>query len=412
MDVAVIGGGAAGLMAAATLVEEAAPRVTLFERNPRLGAKVIISGGGRCNVTTGLTSIRAVLARYPRGGRWLRPAMHAFPPAAVIDWFERHGVPLKTEADGRVFPVSDNGHDVVAAFARVLAAGRVDVRLRCRVTAVTPAGAGRFAIATEHGGAGPFEAVILTTGGSAYRHTGSTGDGYGFARSLGHTVTPLYPSLTAWVVAEPWARALAGLSFPDAELAIAGMKARFRGPFLFTHFGVSGPAVFALGSLVADRPFSPEAPLPVRVNLLPELRPEAVDGALQERLGRLGGRAVVNVLDTLLPRSICPVLCALAEVAPRTPAARLPRAARQRLAMLIGALPLPVTGRRSGDEFVTAGGIPTEEVDPVTMQSRLVPGLYLAGEILNVDGFTGGFNLQAAWCTGRAAGSGWKSAQG
>jgi predicted Rossmann fold flavoprotein len=408
--IAVIGGGAAGMMAAATaVVDGGAARVTVFERNPRLGAKVIISGGGRCNVTTGVTDVREVLTRYPRGARWLRHAMHSFPPGAVVRWFEHHGVPLKTEPDLRVFPVSDNGRDVVGVFERIFQQRGVDLRLRHTVTAVECDEDGGFLV-LPHAGAGErFDAVIVTAGGAAFRQTGSQGDGYRFAASLGHTITPLYPSLNAYVVRERWAHDLAGLAFADALLRIparepGGPSYSFRGPFLFTHTGVTGPAVFALCSLAATERYGPDQPMPLTINLLPDLTTETADDLLRGRTESLGGRGVANVLDTLLPRSICAPLCALAGVDPDTRAARLPRAARQALAGAITALPLSVIGRRNGEEFVTAGGVSTDEVDPRTMASRRVPGLYFAGEVLDVDGFTGGYNLQAAWATGRLAG--------
>lgn len=398
------------MMAAAGAVEErrAAP-VTLFERNPRLGAKVIISGGGRCNVTTGVTDVSQVLARYPRGARWLRHAMHSFPPAAVMRWFGGHGVPLKTEPDLRVFPVSDNGRDIVGAFERVFRAHAVDVRLRAAVTAVERDAAGGFLVRTDADTAARFDAVVVTTGGAAFRHTGSQGDGFRFAAALGHTVTPLYPSLNAYVVREGWAHRLAGVGLADALLCIPARTAggpayRVRGPFLFTHAGVTGPAVFALCSLAATEPYDADRPLPLVINLLPELSGQGADDLLRERFAALGGRGVANVLDTLLPRSICPVLCALAGIDAGTHAARLSRADRRALAAAITALPLTVVGRRNGEEFVTAGGVRTDEVDPRTMQSRLVAGLFFAGEVMDVDGFTGGYNLQAAWATGRLAG--------
>jgi len=408
-SIAVIGGGAAGMMAAASAVEgRSGARVTLFERNPRLGAKVIISGGGRCNVTTGVMDVREVLTRYPRGARWLRHAMHSVPPAAVMDWFERHGVPLKVEPDLRVFPVSDNGRDVVGAFERVFREHAVEVRTRATVAAVEQDADG-FRVQMAGGIADRFDAAVITTGGAAFQHTGSRGDGYRFAAGLGHAVTSLYPSLNAYVVGEGWAHALAGVSFPDALLRIpprtpGGPDYRFRGPFLFTHHGVTGPAVFALCSLAATETYAEDRPLSLRINLLPDLDEQAADALLRERLDALGGRGVANVLDTLLPRSICPTLCTLTGIDPATRAARLARGERRALAASITALPLSVTGRRNGEEFVTAGGVSTDEVDPRTMESRLVPGLYFAGEVLDVDGFTGGYNLQAAWSTGRLAG--------
>lgn len=414
LSIAVVGGGAAGMMAAATLAEEApAARVTLFERNPRLGAKVIISGGGRCNVTTGVADVRQVLSRYPRGERWLRHAIHSFPPRRVVQWFEEHGVPLKTEADLRVFPVSNSGRDVVGAFERLFERRSVDVRLRFRVGAIIRdevEGSVRIEGAADTAGAGGrYDAVIVTTGGAAFRHTGSEGDGFDFAAALGHTVTPLYPSLNAYVVRERWAHELSGLSFADATLRIlargeGGSSYSFRGPFLFTHFGVTGPGVFALCSLAAKERYGESNPLPLRINLMPDQTEQTVDQLLRDRLAAMGGREVVNVLDSVLPRSICAPLCLLAGVDPTTRAARLSRAERQRLAAAIVSLPLTITGRRNGEEFVTAGGVSTDEVDPRTAASRRVPGLYFAGEVLDVDGFTGGYNLQAAWATGRLAG--------
>ncbi|MGH2583279.1 MAG: aminoacetone oxidase family FAD-binding enzyme, partial [Dehalococcoidia bacterium] len=261
-SIAVIGGGAAGMMAAVSAVESRSEaRVTLFERNPRLGAKVIISGGGRCNVTTGVTDVRELLTRYPRGARWLRHAMHSVPPAAVVAWFERHGVPLKVEPDLRVFPVSDNGRDVVGVFERVFVEHGVDVRTRATVAAVEHDAGGGFRVQPAGGAAERFDAAVITTGGAAFRHTGSRGDGYRFASGLGHAVTPLYPSLNAYVVREEWAHALAGVTFPDALLRIpprapGGPEYRFRGPFLFTHHGVTGPAVFALCSLAATEAYA------------------------------------------------------------------------------------------------------------------------------------------------------------
>ena len=409
-SIAVIGGGAAGMMAAASAVE-ARPdaRVTVFERNPRLGAKVIISGGGRCNVTTGVTDVPQILTRYPRGARWLRHAMHSFPPAAVIDWFERHGVPLKTESDLRVFPVSDNGRDIVGAFERLFSEHAVDVRPRATVEAVERDPAGGFVVRTAAGAAERFDRAIVTTGGAAFGHTGSRGDGFRFAAALGHTVTPLYPSLNAYVVRESWAHALAGVSVVDALLRIpprspGGAEHRFRGPFLFTHHGVTGPAVFALNSLAATEAYGQQRPLPLLINLLPDLKEQAADDLLRDRFAALGGRAVANVLDTLLPRSLCPALCALAGIDPAERGARVSRAQRRALAAAVTALPLTVVGRRNGEEFVTAGGVRTDEVDPRTMRSRLLPGLSFAGEVLDVDGFTGGYNLQAAWATGRLTG--------
>jgi predicted Rossmann fold flavoprotein len=284
MRIAIIGGGAAGLMAAAAAHDtNPAAEVVLVEKNNGLGKKVIISGGGRCNVTTGLRDIRAVLARYPRGGKFLNSAMRRFPPEAVYDWFEAYGVPLKVEEDLRVFPQSNDGHDIVGAFERLFARSRVQVLLSRSVTGVTREGDG-FVVAFRDAEPLRVDRVIITTGGQAFRHTGSTGDGYAFAESLGHRVTALAPSLNSFVTSERWPQEVSGLSFGRALLRTSFAKPyEFAGPMLFTHRGISGPAVFALSSLVAFERYNEVHPMEVLVDIFPDVS----DEALRERLSAL-----------------------------------------------------------------------------------------------------------------------------
>lgn len=406
-SIAIIGAGAAGMMAAATILETRPDCVVhLFDKNPELGRKVIISGGGRCNVTTGITDRKVLMTKYTRGSTFLSPAITAFAPARVRSWFEAHGVPLKCEEDLRVFPVSNDGHDVVAAFERVFAAHDVRVHLKDSVHTLSHDGA-QF---TVHATSGTYscDAVIITTGGNAYRHTGSTGDGYDFARTFGHTITPLGPSLNSFEVAQQWCKDITGLSMPDAlwTVTVDGLRHRVHGPMLFTHFGVSGPSTFALSSRIAFASISKQQPLEVSWSPIADRDFQKWDQILLDAIQENGRRHVLTFLATELPRRLAATLVTLAALHEETTLAMLTKEKRQRLVHLLsGDLKITFLSRRAGDEFVTAGGVVLDEVDPTTMLSRLQPGLFFAGEVLDVDGVTGGFNLQASWATGRLAGA-------
>ena len=239
------------MAAAAAKAENPKAELVLIEKNPGLGTKVLISGGGRCNVTTGFHDLRAIVDRYPRGGKFLQSAFFRFPPQAVMDWFEAHGVPLKTEADGRVFPVSDSGKDVVGALQQELEHGGVKILLKKEVASIQKNGE-KFKVTLKTGEMEEADKVILTTGGQAYRHTGSTGEGYAFAESLGHTITALAPSLNSFILKEKWTTKLAGVSLKKVQLKTKrAQKIEWTGPILFTHRGITGPAVFAFSSLLA-----------------------------------------------------------------------------------------------------------------------------------------------------------------
>lgn len=407
MKIAIIGGGAAGMMAAATLLEKGvAAEIHLFEKNNKLGQKVIISGGGRCNVTTGLTDKNILRKKYTRGADFLIPAISAFPPGKVREWFEAHGVPLKNEPDNRVFPVSDDGHDVVRAFEKLFAEGGVHLHLMESVKVMRPE-AGGFSIETAKE-VYAFDAVVLTTGGNAYRQTGSTGDGYAFAKACGHTITKLGPSLNSFEIVEEWPKLLSGLSLPNAKVsAIAedGQKKSATGPLLFTHFGLSGPAVFALSSHLAFTSIIPATPLSVSLIPEAELTFERLEVRLLERYQAGGTKQLRRVLNELYPKRFVDVILEMAGVPEHQTVAELSKELRRAVVhLLTGSLELHFAARRPGDEFVTAGGVTLDEVDPQTMRSKLHPNLYFAGEILDVDGVTGGFNLQASWAAGRLAG--------
>lgn len=405
MAIAIIGGGAAGLMAAATIHEiHPETEVFLIEKNDGLGKKVIISGGGRCNVTTGIQDVRTVLTKYPRGGKFLSSAIYSFPPAAVYEWFEAHGVPLKIEEDLRVFPQSNNGKDIVGVFEKLFRSSRVRPYLKASAVRVAKIG-NRFEVYLKDTDA-PLvvDKLILTTGGQAYRHTGSTGDGYAFAMSLGHTLTPLAPSLNSFTTREKWTADVSGLSFEKATLsAKRGNGFKFTGPFLFTHKGISGPAVFALSSLVAFESYDANAPLEITVDLFPDQTREELQRDIEESLSQNPKKNFSNVLGFVMPKSLVQIVGVELALEDKR-ANETAKTDTRRVAEWLKAVPLHAIGRGAGDEFVTAGGVNLKEVDPSTMESKICPGLYFAGEILDVDGFTGGFNLQASWAAGRLAG--------
>ncbi len=405
MKIAVIGGGAAGLMAAAAIRERSpGTEVFLIEKNDGLGKKVIISGGGRCNVTTGLRAIREVLSKYPRGGKFLNSVMRRFPPEAVHAWFEAHGVPLKIEDDMRTFPVSDDGHDVVGAFERLFEGSAVRVMLKRHVIRVERTDGG-YRLIFKDGEPLDVDRVILTTGGQAFRHTGSTGDGYAFAESLGHRVTPLAPSLNSFFAKEAWPKEVSGLSFAKARLRTKFAKAyEFTGPMLFTHRGVSGPAVFALSSLIAFEAYDAKAPMRLTIDIFPDISEDALFTRLAELFREHPAKILVKVLDFLVSRSLAETLCRELGLHEETRVAEVPKKDTRRIVAWLKGIPLTVIGRGAGDEFVTAGGVDLKDVDPRTMESKISPGLFFAGEILDIDGFTGGFNLQASWAAGRVAG--------
>lgn len=406
MKVAVIGGGAAGLMTAAA-VREVDPSIDVFviERNDGLGKKVIISGGGRCNVTTGILDVKTVLTKYPRGGKFLAKAMHQFPPQAVYDWFESHGVPLKTQEDMRVFPQSDDGHDVVGAFEQLFSENGTRVLLKTHVARIEK-GADGFSIFFR-GSDVPLvvDKVVLTTGGQAYRATGSTGDGYAFAMSLGHHITALAPSLNSFGTREKWVADVSGVSFQNATItAKRDGSPSFTGPFLFTHRGVSGPAVFALSSIVAFERYDAARPLDVTIDLFPDSSEAELAARLRSLVAEHPKKSLINVTAMVIPKSLAEILGHELRLDEKKHAIEYSHAAIDACVTWLKGIPLTVIARGAGDEFVTAGGVELKEVDPSTMESRLCPGLYFAGEILDVDGFTGGFNLQASWATGRLAG--------
>jgi len=409
MRIGIIGAGAAGMMAAATILESGADTVvTLIEKNAVIGRKVVISGGGRCNVTTGLRDLKKVLTRYPRGEKFLRHAMYEFTPERVYEWFERHGVPLKIEDDLRAFPRSNDGHDVVGVFEKIFAGAgnRLKLVLKCSVQKVARREDGVFLVELQDGKNFEFDRLILTTGGQAYRFTGSTGDGYEFAEALGHTVGQLAPSLNSFLLDEEWPKQLAGLSRPNARLRarFEDRKYEFSGPLMFTHKGLTGPAVFALSSLVAFEKYDKTTPLLLNLDFFPEVPEEELRARLESLIKENQRKSLQNTLAFLVPKSLSEQICIVCDLSPELKNMDVGKKIINKLINVLKNAEFKVVGRGAGDEFVTAGGVNLQEVDPKTMESKICPGLYFAGEILDVDGFTGGFNLQASWATGRLCG--------
>ncbi len=408
MKIAIIGGGAAGMMAAATINENnSKAEVFLIEKNTSLGKKVIISGGGRCNVTTGLQDVSSVLSKYPRGQKFLNSAMRQFSPQATYSWFEDHGVPLKCEKDLRVFPVSNNGKDVVKAFEKIFQKYKTNILFNHQVIKITRAeneGKTSFLLHFKTQKSLQVDKVILTLGGQAYRQTGSTGDGYSLAENLGHHTTELAPSLSSLTTKEKWPEQIAGISFTNAGFSAKEMKATFTGPFVFTHWGISGPAVFALSSLIAFEKFDAQKPLKISLDLLADLKLEKIIADLKKFIAANPHKLFKHALQQFIPLSIASIAIKELNIDEAKKNNAISNKELNQSATWLKNIPLTIIDRRAGDEFVTAGGVDLAEVNPSTMESKLCPGLYFAGEILNIDGFTGGFNLQASWATAHLAG--------
>ena len=384
--VVVVGGGAAGMMAALA-ARRAGAAVVLLEPNEKLGRKLYITGKGRCNLTNNTTP-EGVLAHVTRNGRFLYSAVTRFPPAAVMEYFEALGVPLKTERGGRVFPCSDRAADVIDALFFALKKEGVVLRrgkaeeLRLAQGRVVGVSLGEESL--------PAGAVILATGGLSYPATGSTGDGYRLAQSAGHTIVPPTPSLVPLEEAGDTCAQMQGLSLKNVTLTLKNQKKKVvfqeQGEMLFTHFGLSGPLV---------------------LDLKPALEEEKLEARILRDIAQAPNKAFHNFLEGLLPRRMVPVMGARVDIAPDLPVNALTKAQRRRLVEAMKHFALPLAGPRPIREaIVTAGGVKTGEVDPGTMMSKKTAGLFFAGEILDLDAYTGGFNLQIAWCTGRAAGEG------
>ncbi len=400
--VLVIGGGAAGMMAAICAARASAD-VTLLEPNERLGKKLNITGKGRCNVTNA-SARDELIAHVPRNGKFLYSAFSRLDGHDTMAFFEALGVPLKIERGRRVYPVSDRSFDVSAALERELKRLRVRIaRERAEALVLREGRVAGVKCANERFEA---DAVIVATGGVSYPATGSTGDGYRFARQAGHTILPPRGSLVPLVSDDPDCAAMQGLSLRNVTLTVRNRKNKViyeeLGELLFTHFGVSGPLVLSASAHMRD--FEKDG-----YRLLIDLKPALDEKKLDERLLRdfaeRSNQNYDNVLGALVPKSMIPVLVRRSGIAADTKANSITKQQRRRLLETLKSFEISVTGPRGVEEaIVTSGGVKVSEVDPNTMVSKLLPGLYFAGEVLDVDAYTGGYNLQIAWATGKAAG--------
>lgn len=400
--IVVIGGGAAGMMAALS-ARETGVAVQLLEPNEKLGRKLYITGKGRCNLTNDCPP-EGVLASVTRNGRFLYSAVNKFPPSAVKEYFTNLGVPLKTERGGRVFPCSDKSSDVIDGL--FLALRRAGVKLlQARAEEILTRDGTVVAVRTDKGEL-PCSAVILATGGVSYPRTGSTGDGYRMAEALGHTVVPPVGSLVPLVEAGDRCARMQGLSLRNVQLTVKNQKKKVlyqeQGELLFTHFGLSGPLVLSASAHLRDFHKNTFTAL---IDLKPALEESKLDARILRDFGEHPNRALHTILEGLLPRLMIPVALEAAELDGSGPVNEVTKAQRRRLVETLKVFRVKIAGPRPVEEaIVTAGGVKTGEVDPGTMMSKKVDGLFFGGELLDVDAYTGGFNLQIAWCTGRAAG--------
>lgn len=403
--IAVIGGGAAGMIAAYAAAVRGY-RVTIYERNEKLGKKVYITGKGRCNVTNA-ADMDECMKQVVSNPRFLYSAFYSFSNQDIMKLLEEGGCPLKTERGQRVFPVSDKSSDILAAMQRLLNRSGAAVRLRTGVRRIVEKEGRVVGIETEDGQNIPADAVILATGGISYPSTGSTGDGYRMAGELGHTITDLRPALVPLVCGEGWVKELQGLALKNISIRITdGKKIIYQdfGELLFTHFGISGPVVLSASSRISS--VLAKRPLTLSVDLKPALTQEQLDGRLLRDFEQEKNKQFKNSLYQLYPSRLADMIVRLSGIGPEKPVNGISREERREIVRLTKNLPLTITGTRDYNEaIITQGGIRVREVDPSTMESKLVRGLYFAGEILDLDAMTGGFNLQIAWSTGYLAGS-------
>lgn len=409
-DIVIIGGGPSGLMAAIAASRDGA-RVTLLDKGNRLGRKLGISGGGRCNVTNA-NEPEELIRNIPGNGRFLYSALSVFSNRDIVAFFEGLGIRLKEEDRGRMFPVSDKAKTVVDALIGQVRHQGVDIRVNSPVSRVLYRDGRAAGVRLKEGGELLAPAVIVATGGKSVPHTGSTGDGYAWAQEAGHTITELYPTEVPITSAEPWidSRELQGLSLRNVALTVWSAKGkrlvRHEGDMIFTHFGISGPAALRCSQFVVkELRQSGERAVRLTIDLFPNHSEEELRAELWDRVVNEPKKALKNVLKSRLQERMIPTLLRMAGLDGNETFDHLPKGPWQELTRLLKAFPLEASGTLSLEEaFVTGGGVRLKEIDPKTMQSKLTPGLFFCGEILDIHGYTGGYNITAAFTTGFNAG--------
>ncbi|WP_296067374.1 BaiN/RdsA family NAD(P)/FAD-dependent oxidoreductase [uncultured Mediterraneibacter sp.] len=404
-SVIVVGGGAAGMMAA-IIAARNEQNVTLLEKNEKLGKKIFITGKGRCNITNA-SEIEDLFSAVVSNPKFLYSGFYSFTNDQVIDFFEELGVATKIERGNRVFPVSDHSSDVIAALAREMQRLKVKVLLHCEVKELLVNNEKEIkGVQLVNGKKITADAVVVATGGISYPSTGSTGDGYRFARNCGHKVTELFPSLVPMEVKEWYAKELQGLSLKNIEIRITDGKKKLYdefGEMLFTHYGVTGPVILSASSIVGK--MLEEKELVLHIDLKPALTEEQLDKRLLREFEANHNKQFKNAIDSLLPAKLRPVIIELSGIEEEKKVHEITKEERLSLLRLIKDFHMTLTGLRGYNEaIITKGGISVKEIDPGTMESKLIKNLYFAGEVLDLDAVTGGFNLQIAWSTGYLAG--------
>jgi len=403
--VVIIGGGPAGMMAGIAAAG-AGHQAWIYEKNEKLGKKLFITGKGRCNVTNAC-EMEDFFGNVVHNPRFLYSAAYSFTNEDVVRLLEEQGCPVKTERGMRVFPVSDKSSDVIAALTRCLQKRGVKIRLHEEVEDICVEAGRVQGIRLKKGGHFvAADAVVVATGGLSYPTTGSTGDGYRFAKAAGHTVTELSPALVPFETADPVVKELQGLSLRNIRARLLkGSKVLYEefGEMLFTHFGVSGPVLLSASSYVAGQ--LKKGPLKLSIDLKPALSEDQLDARILRDFGEMKNKQYKNSLEKLLPGKMVPVIVERSQIPPEKKVNEITRAERRRIVEAVKDFCLELTGLRDYKEaIITQGGVSVREVNPSTMESKLVSGLYFAGEVLDLDAVTGGFNLQIAWSTGHLAG--------
>ena len=399
--VIVIGGGAAGMMAAVTAAERGC-EVILLEKNEKLGKKLFITGKGRCNVTNA-ADMEILFKNVCRNEKFLYSAFYGYDNQALMAFIEEEGCPLKVERGDRVFPVSDHSSDIIAAFSGALRKRNVDIKLNTEVKSILYTEDRAVGVNLANGKTLKADKIIVCTGGISYASTGSTGDGYRFAKESGHRFVEPKPALVPLEIRESWCKELMGLSLKNVTLTMMKGKRKLYeefGEMLFTHFGVSGPLVLSASSYYNGDPDTM-----LYLDLKPALTAEQLDKRILRDFEENMNKQFKNSLGGLFPAKLIPVMIDLSGIHPEKKVNEVSREERQNFVQLIKNLPLTVTGTRSfAEAIITRGGVSVKDVNPSTMESKLIQNLYFAGEVLDLDALTGGFNLQIAWSTGHLAG--------
>jgi predicted Rossmann fold flavoprotein len=402
--IVVIGAGPAGIMAAGKAAENG-NQVILVEKNNRIGRKILISGKGRCNITNN-TDIEGLIENTPGNGCFLYSAFYTFSNTDLIDFFNKYGLKTKVERGGRVFPVSDNAKDVVDTLNAFLKKKRVDLWLNSPVEKILTEDKKVTGIMLKSGKIISCDMVVLATGGASYPGTGSTGDGYKMAKELGHTIVPLKPSLVPLITKEEWVKDLQGLSLKNVSITLVDNKGKKIysdfGEMLFTHFGVSGPIILSASRHILDYDYKG---VKLIIDLKPALAEEKLDERIQRDFLKFSRKQFKNSLDELLPQKLIPVIVRLSKIDSAKTVNQITKEERRFLVKLLKNLTLTINGARPIEEaIVTSGGVSVDEINPSTMESKLIKGLFFAGEVIDLDAYTGGFNLTIAFSTGYLAG--------